>query len=296
VRRGALRTLLRFLSWTPISVGVSFTPGVAAPSPLSSRVRFFVVHTKGLVLREVDGVADFPSESDLTTLGLDLASAHYVGRHDDVDCFALPLDAEPAPPFVTLGLRGLFGRFDEATFAVAGRALQIAGWAETHRFCGRCATPTERDPKERCLRCPRCALAMYPRVSPAIIVLVRRGDEALLARSSRFPVPFFSTLAGFVEAGESLEETLHREVREEVGIEVDRLRYFGSQPWPFPHSLMVGFTAQYVSGELRPDPTEIAEAQWFLPSALPTVPPRLSIARALIDAWCAEVAGVSAGA
>ncbi len=254
------------------------------------------MHTKGLILRDVDGVADFPSETDLTMLALDLAAAHYVGRYDDVDCFALSLEEEPGEPFVTVGLRGLFGRFDEATFAVAGRALQVAGWADTHRFCGRCATPTERDPKERCLRCPRCALAMYPRISPAIIVLVRRGDEALLARSSRFPLPFFSTLAGFVEAGESLEETLHREVREEVGIEVDQLRYFGSQPWPFPHSLMVGFTAQYVRGDLLLDPGEIAEARWFSPSALPIIPPKLSIARALIDAWCEEVAGASAGA
>lgn len=270
---------------------MSFIAGVVAPSPLSPRVRFFVVHPKGLVLREDDGASDFPSHADVAALGLDVAAAHYLGRHDEVDCFALPLEAEPSAPFVTLGLRGLFGRFDEATFAVAGRALQVAGWADTHRFCGRCATPTQRDPKERCLRCPRCALAVYPRISPAIIVLVRRGDEALLARSSRFPVPFYSTLAGFTEAGESLEETLHREVREEVGIEVDDLRYFGSQPWPFPHSLMVGFTARYVSGELRPDPDEIADAQWFAPSALPVVPPRLSIARALIDAWCQEVLG-----
>lgn len=270
---------------------MSFIAGVVAPSPLSSRVRFFVVHPKGLVLREAEGATDFPSHEDLSTLGLDLTTAHYVGRHDEVDCFALSLDVEPSQPFVTLGLRGLFGRFDEPTFAVAGRALQVAGWADTHRFCGRCATPTERDPKERCLRCPRCALAMYPRISPAIIVLVRRGNEALLARSSRVPVPFYSTLAGFAEAGESLEETLHREVREEVGIEVDDLRYFGSQPWPFPHSLMVGFTARHVSGELRPDPEEIADAQWFLPDALPVVPPRLSIARSLIDAWCQEVSG-----
>ncbi len=283
--------VLRFRPSTPISDGVSFLAGVVAPSPLSPRVHFFVVHPKGLVLRDVGGATELPSHEDLSALGLDPSTAHYVGRHDEVDCFALPLDAEPAAPFVTLGLRALFGRFDEATFAVAGRALQVAGWADTHRFCGRCATPTERDPKERCLRCPRCALAMYPRISPAIIVLVRRGDEALLARSSRVPVPFYSTLAGFAEAGESLEETLHREVREEVGIEVDDLRYFGSQPWPFPHSLMVGFTARHLSGELRPDPEEIADAQWFAPSTLPVVPPRLSIARALIDAWCQEVLG-----
>jgi NAD+ diphosphatase len=126
-------------------------------------------------------------------------------------------------------------------------------------------------------------------VAPAIIVLVRRGDEALLARSGRFPRPFFSTLAGFVEAGESLEETLAREVREEVGVEVTNIRYFGSQPWPFPHSLMVGFTADYAGGEIVVDGEEIAEARWFQVTDLPMVPPRTSIARRLIDAWVTEI-------
>jgi NAD+ diphosphatase len=142
---------------------------------------------------------------------------------------------------------------------------------------------------ERSLRCPACGLLCYPRISPAVIVLVRRGDEALLARGARFPLPFYSTLAGFVEVGESLEQTVHREIREEVGVEVDRVTYFGSQPWPFPHSLMVGFTAEWASGEIRPDGTEILDARWFAADALPQVPPPLSIARRLIDAWVADV-------
>ena len=135
------------------------------------------------------------------------------------------------------------------------------------------------------MSCPACNRVYYPRISPAVIVLVTRGEEALLARNSRFPLPFFSTLAGFSEVGESLEETLVREVREEVGIDVGDVRYFGSQPWPFPNSLMIGFFAEYRSGELKLDPDEIAEAAWFKREELPMVPPPVSIARKLIDAW-----------
>jgi NAD+ diphosphatase len=141
------------------------------------------------------------------------------------------------------------------------------------------------------MRCEVCTLSFYPRISPAIIVLVRRGDEALLARSTRSASGFYSTLAGFVEAGESLEETLAREVREEVGVEVTNLRYFASQSWPFPHSLMVGFFADHAGGEIVVDKTEITDARWFAPTALPLIPPKLSIARQLIDAWVAEVRG-----
>ena len=137
-------------------------------------------------------------------------------------------------------------------------------------------------------RCPACAAVFYPRISPAVIVLVERGDQVLLARGAAFPGKWFSLLAGFVEPGEALEETAAREVREEVGIELAGLRYFGSQPWPFGRSLMVGFTAQYAGGELRPDGQEIAEAGWFAAHAMPPLPPRLSIARALIDDFLAR--------
>ncbi len=142
------------------------------------------------------------------------------------------------------------------------------------------------------MRCPQCGLLAYPRITPAIIVLVRRGDEALLARGARFPLPFHSTLAGFAEIGESLgRDGSRREVREEVGIEVKNIRYFGSQPWPFPNSLMVGFFADWAGGEIRIDGKEILDASWYRADALPTIPPKISIARRLIDAWLDEVHG-----
>jgi NAD+ diphosphatase len=218
--------------------------------------------------------------------GLDLSASHYLGQLDGEDCFAVAAEGAKAhSQFKAEGLRALYGLMGEELFAVAGRAVQIAAFGLTHRYCGRCGLETVRDGVERCTRCAACELAFYPRIAPAIIVLVRRGDEALLARSSRFTSDFYSTLAGFVEAGESLEQTLAREVREEVGIEVGNVRYFGSQPWPFPHSLMVGFFADYAGGELAVDGSEIIDARWFSKKALPSIPPRPSIARRLIDAW-----------
>jgi NAD+ diphosphatase len=144
------------------------------------------------------------------------------------------------------------------------------------------------------MRCPACGLMAYPRIAPAIIVLVRRGEEALLARGARFPSAFYSTLAGFAEIGETLEETLEREVFEEVGVRVKNPRYFGSQPWPFPHSLMIGFVAEWAGGDIRVDGKEILEARWFRPDALPSIPPPISIARRLIDAWVEDTRGASA--
>ena len=138
--------------------------------------------------------------------------------------------------------------------------------------------------------CPSCGLAVYPRISPAIITLVRKGDLALLASNAKFPGAFYSTLAGFAEIGESLEETLVREVREEVGIVVKDVRYFGSQPWPFPNSLMIAFTAEWESGEIAIDPSELSDAKWFRADELPMIPPPVSIARRLIDAWVTGVA------
>jgi NAD+ diphosphatase len=155
------------------------------------------------------------------------------------------------------------------------------------QYCGRCGSRTQTKEKERAKVCPQCGLHNFPRRSPAIIVAVERGEEILLARSAHFPRGMFSVLAGFVEPGETIEECVVREVKEEVGITVGNIRYFGSQPWPFPNSLMLGFTAEYVGGELVLDPTEIAEAGWFRADALPSIPGRISIAGRMIQ-WFVE--------
>jgi NAD+ diphosphatase len=191
-------------------------------------------------------------------------------------------------------VRELFGILPDEELAVAALAVRIVDFGRNTRFCGRCGGTMEQSRSERARSCPACHLTLYPRVSPAIIVLIRKGDEILLARSPRFPPGFHSVLAGFVESSENLEHAVAREVREEVGIGVTNIRYFGSEPWPFPDSLMLGFTADYAGGEIVVDNNEILSAGWFDRDHLPQIPAKMSIARALIDAWIAQ--GDDAGA
>ena len=234
-----------------------------------------------------------PRASSPEELGIESSFRQPVGYLDNSPSLALEVpEGVEAPKGMTFrNLREIFAAVDENFFAVAGRARQIVGWHATHRFCGRCAGETESVEGELAMRCTRCGMMHYPRVSPAVIVRVRRGEEILLARSPGFPKGMSSVLAGFVEPGESIEETIHREVREEVGLEVENLEYFGSQPWPFPNSLMIGFTADYAGGELTPEPGEIEAAGWYRADDLPQLPPHVSIARRMIDAFVAREDG-----
>jgi NAD+ diphosphatase len=232
-----------------------------------------------------------PTFAELATLRL-AGRSYLLGTMQSVPCVALTLD-DDAPElegFRYAGLRSLFLVVDEPLVALAGRAFQIVEWDRTHRYCGRCGTPTADKHGERAKECPACGYVAYPRVSPAMMALVTRGREMLLARAHRFPAAMFSALAGFVEPGETIEDCVVREVREEVGIEVTDLRYFGSQSWSFPHSLMIAFTAEYAGGDIRLDDSEIAEARWFDAEALPPLPSSLSIARKLIDTTAKRLA------
>jgi NAD+ diphosphatase len=215
--------------------------------------------------------------------------AIFLGTLDGRWCFAVDVRDDPdVDTAVFRDLRQLWGALDEVTWTLAGRAAQLVDWLRTHRYCGQCATPTEPARGERARRCPRCGHVAFPRLAPAVIMRIERDDgRILLARNPHFPVPFFSLLAGFVEPGETLEQAVVRETYEEVGLTVGDLRYWGSQPWPFPHSLMVGFVARYLGGELVLQEDEIAEAGWFGPDELPTTPPVMSIAGRMIDAWAA---------
>ena len=183
-------------------------------------------------------------------------------------------------------LRALHGHVPDDEWALAGRAFQLAEWDRTHRFCGVCGAPTALRDDERSRACTVCDFRAYPRHSPAVIVLITRGaDEVLLGRSARFPAGMYSTLAGFVDPGESAEDAVRREIREEAGIEITDPRWFGSQSWAFPHSLMLGFTAEWAAGEIQVDDDELEDLQWFTRDALPVLPPPASIARRLLDSW-----------
>jgi NAD+ diphosphatase len=226
-----------------------------------------------------------------------LGDALLVGQWQGRPCYAADVDGlEPTTRGELVSVRSLFGLAGAEAFALAGRATQLLDWRKNHRYCGHCATPTTVKAGEFAMSCPACGLLVYPRISPAVMVLIGRGDELLLARSPHFKPGVFSALAGFVEAGETLEQCAVREVREEVGVEIANLRYFKSQPWPFPDSLMLAFFADYAGGVITPDPSEIEAADWFPRSALPLLPDPVSIARQLIDAALAAPGEFHGGA
>ncbi|KAA0693549.1 NAD(+) diphosphatase [Halopseudomonas laoshanensis] len=215
-----------------------------------------------------------------------------IGHLDNTACHLLRIsDPVDLPGLSWHGLRTLIGQVDDDVYRLLGLAQQLEAWYDSHRFCGRCGATMQPRGEERAMECSACDLRQYPKLAPCIIVLITRGDEVLLARSPHFRPGFFSTLAGFIEPGESVEECLHREVMEEVGVEVDQLEYLGSQNWPFPNSLMMGFHARYVSGDIVPQPGEIEEAGWWYVDDLPGIPPPGSISRWLIDCHLARRRG-----
>jgi NAD+ diphosphatase len=258
-----------------------FAPLFSPVDPSAGSPLVISVRGTEVALTEADG------EPDRMGTG-----AMFIGTLEGRHCWAVDVDGrvtEPATGGAFVDLMRLFGDVDEPTWIAAGRAVQLVEWARSHRYCGRCGTATVSSPDERSQRCPQCGLLAFPRLAPAVITLVERDDgRALLARNARWPTAMYSCLAGFVEPGETIEAAVQREVGEEVGVEVDGLRYHGSQPWPFPHSLMLGFHARYASGEITCDQREIADAQWFSPDDLPNLPGRISIARQLIDDWLAR--------
>lgn len=185
---------------------------------------------------------------------------------------------------VCISLRKALDSLHHDYYALIARASSIITWDKNHQFCGRCGHRTEPTLVKFERKCSACSLTFYPRISPSIIVAIQRGDEILMARSAHFPPGAYGLIAGFVEAGESIEEAIHREVAEEVGIKIHQLQYFASQAWPFPDSLMIGFTAQYLSGNLVINHDEIEDAGWYRYDLLPGRPSsKISIGSSLID-------------
>jgi NAD+ diphosphatase len=267
----------------------SFIHGIVPPDAIAEPAFWFAFQKYNLLVDQGPSSVSIPCLIDFDDLGIPILRQHYLGQLNGRPCYTVEVAEGVAPPegMAFEGFRSLFDRLDEPLFWLAGRAMQIVDWDRTHQYCGRCGTPMRLRVNERAKECPRCGLLHFPRISPAIIVLVERGDELLLARSHRSAPGIYSVLAGFVEPGETLEAAVEREVKEEVGLRIKDIRYFGSQPWPFPHSLMIAFTATYADGEIVLDESEMEDAQWFTVKNLPRGPMRISIARRLID-WFIE--------
>ncbi|MBA3921540.1 MAG: NAD(+) diphosphatase, partial [Nostocaceae cyanobacterium] len=255
-----------------------FISGTKQPQEQSQRALWFAFIGNKLLVHPEGTLDQIPSLVTLNEIGIKPIRTQFLGTLDACPCYSAELSEDTAIPgnLKIMGLRELYGSLADDLFALGGRAFQIMDWDRTHQYCGHCARPTTQLESQRAKRCPNCGLVNYPRLSPSMIVLISRDEEVLLARAPRFPSGMFSVLAGFVEPGESLEETVIREVREEVGIEIKDIRYFGSQPWPFPNSLMIGFTALYASGDITIAHEEIAEAAWFNKHSLPNIPSKLS--------------------
>ncbi len=264
---------------------MDFIPENGWPATHTGKAWWFLFRGDDLLIVMNNTRAEVPVVKDPAQLGLAPVDTLYIGMLDTIPCFSGEVTDDENPPegMSFIRLRKLIADIDEEIFPVAGRAFQIVNWARTHRYCSRCGSKTKRKEYELAMVCEKCGFATYPRISPAVITAVVKDNAILLARAHRFPPGLYSVIAGFVEPGETLEQCVKREILEETGIEVRNIRYFGSQQWPFPNSLMVGFTAEYESGEIEIDPGEIADARWFTHDSLPELPHKITIARRLIE-------------
>ncbi len=244
---------------------MSFMPGVVTLSRKNEPAWWFVFRGDKLLVELSDKAVTVPCATHLESLDLQAIRKQYLGRLDGRPCYSAELAASASPPkgMAFQGLRGVLGLLEDKLSWLSGCAIQIMSWDQTYQYCGRCGTTTQAKPNERAKVCPQCGLVNFPRISPAIIVAIVKGKQILLARAHRFPSGLYSVIAGFVDPGETLEECVRREIKEEVGIDVENICYFGSQSWPFPNSLMVAFTADYASGKISIDKNEVVDAGWF---------------------------------
>lgn len=268
---------------------MKFTLGNIPPEKEKENPLLFLFKQNELLVKKIGEQYTVPTSDDIHDSKDIYSNMHYIGSIDEGSCYTVKYiqEQELKDGMEFLTLRQIFGQIDEITLQAAFRAIQIVAWDDTHKFCGVCGTPTEKKSNEHAKVCPKCGHMSYPRLSPAVIVAVTKGDKLLLASNKNFTSNMYSVLAGFVEAGESLEECVKREIKEEVNIEVKNIKYFGSQSWPFPNSYMIGFTAEYESGEIKVDGNELSDAKWFSVNEIPNIPGSISISRRLID-WYIE--------
>lgn len=266
---------------------MTFLPATKPPEPADTPALFFVFNQNELAVTKNGTIPVLPANHAIQQ---SVIRSIYLGTQNGQPCYAGELKPEHtlAEDWSWSGIKPLHGNLSEEQYALVGHASQIVTWDLSHQFCPKCGTPAHPADHEKCKHCPACGYRSYPRISPSIIVAISRGAELLMARGRHFPEGMFSLIAGFVDAGETLEEAVVREVREETGLQIKNIRYHSSQPWPFPHSLMVGFTAEYAGGTLTPCPIELEAAGWYTAENMPTIPGKSAISRRLIDDFLAK--------
>lgn len=262
-----------------------YSPSIVPPNAPTSFERLFVFNSGKILIKVDSDSPQIPTSGDFSGAIKDALYRQYLGEVEGSPGYCLEVEDSHNPPdgMRFVDLRSLLGQLDEDLFLLAGRAFQIVHWNRMHKYCGKCGTPTEGQQNELVKKCPGCGSMFYPRISPAVIVAVVRDDEILLAHNKNFRPNWYSVIAGFMEPGETFEDCISRELMEEVGIRVKNIKYFDSQPWPFPDSLMVGFIAEHESGEIVVDGEEIEDAAWYGRDNLPPRPTANSIAGRLID-------------
>ena len=267
------------------SIYKRYVPSVM-PQQGNDDYTYWFVFSQGKMLINLNNLEKrIPYAKNLEELNILPIRRQYLGTLKGHRSYSVEADPKIKEPegMAFRDLRSLYGILDEDIFLLAGKASQIVNWDQTHQYCGRCGIQTETVQGENAKICPECGFISYTRISPAIITAILKDNEILMAHGRNFPKNRYSLIAGFVEPGETLEECVKREVMEEVGIKIRNIKYFGSQPWPFPNSLMIGFISEYESGEICVDGDEITDAKWFSVENLPELPSKISIGREMID-------------
>jgi len=271
------------------SIYKRYEPAVTTSNEIVDEIYWFAFCVNKMLVKVDNDNFSIPYLKDLQVVNISPVRTQYLGILQGHPCFSAEISPDTTAPegLTFMDLRSLYGIIDEDLFLLAGKAFQIVSWDQMHQFCGRCGSRTQEQPGERAKICPQCGFISYPRICPAVITAILKEDKILLAHAKAFKGNMHSLIAGFLEPGETLEECVQREIMEEVGLKVKNIKYFSSQPWPFPNSMMIGFTAEYESGEIAVDGTEISEAGWFGVDNLPELPSEVSIARKIIN-WYIE--------
>ncbi|SCL89050.1 NAD(+) diphosphatase [Sporanaerobacter sp. PP17-6a] len=236
-------------------------------SPERDEDLYFIFNNGKIAVNKSKKIIKIPTGKDISEMGLNIKNPMYIGSFDNINCFGGTCENIPSgfKNLEAIGLRELSYLVEKELYLIAAKVFLLINWEKDHRYCGRCGSLMERkkNKNERALICPKCGFTTWPRTSPAIIVAVTKEDKLLLAHNKNFENGRYSVIAGFVEMGETFEQCVKREVFEETRIEIKNIKYFGNQPWPFPNSMMIGFTAEYLSGEIKEDGDEIVTAGWF---------------------------------